>query len=518
MNRRDVLKSALCLMGSAAWPTEDAVSQDRLEQAQHLQSNLALDPRRPQFHLLPKKNWMNDPNGPIYWNGQYHMFFQYNPNAAVWGDMHWAHAVSEDMVHWKHLPIALAPTPGGPDAAGCFSGTAVVDHGVVTVMYTGVVDSPAQNATVNDGVNTFIESQCLAIATDKHLTSWNKMPQPVIPKPPLGNKVTGFRDPSPWKIGAVWYVAIGSGTPGGGGEVLLYRSMDLRHWEYLHPIASGQRTGKSTVNPVGDGDMWECPDLFPLDGKHVLIYSSMGKVHWQSGSLDEIAMRFHPEKAGVLDYGAYYAAKTQEDAYGRRILWGWIPERRPKAEYSAAGWAGMMSLPRTMRLRADGELSIGVDKAVDQLRIAEQSLEVENSLDGQLQKMRVRNATGEICGLFARRDAQFSVSLVGVLPKNVITEPIVKITYKPTRPGEVTVNETKIPIHGPTLQPLKIHMYVDGSVVEIVLQNTAAYTRRFYYAGSVAPDIYVKVDGPKDTVKSLQMWQFRPISHDRLTT
>ena len=76
------------------------------------QSRLAADPLRPQFHLLPAKNWMNDPNGPIFWKGMYHMFFQYNPNAAAWGDMHWAHAISRDMIHWKHLPVALAPTPG----------------------------------------------------------------------------------------------------------------------------------------------------------------------------------------------------------------------------------------------------------------------------------------------------------------------------------------------------------------------------------------------------------------------
>ena len=90
------------------------------------QAEIAADPLRPQFHLLPQRNWMNDPNGPIFWKGKYHMFFQYNPDAAVWGDMHWAHAVSPDMVHWKHLPVALAPTPGGYDADGCFSGSAAV--------------------------------------------------------------------------------------------------------------------------------------------------------------------------------------------------------------------------------------------------------------------------------------------------------------------------------------------------------------------------------------------------------
>ena len=81
---------------------------------------------------------MNDPDGPIYWNGHYHMFFQYNPNAAVWGDMHWAHAVSPDLVHWKHLPVALAPTPDGPDQEGCFSGIAVIRDGTAAILYTGV--------------------------------------------------------------------------------------------------------------------------------------------------------------------------------------------------------------------------------------------------------------------------------------------------------------------------------------------------------------------------------------------
>src|SRR5215468_721872 len=105
---------------------------------QSIAARLAADPLRPQFHLLPARNWMNDPDGPIYWNGQYHMFFQYNPNAAVWGDMHWAHATCPDMIHWRHLPIALAPTPGWDDANGCFTGSAVDDNGTATILYTGV--------------------------------------------------------------------------------------------------------------------------------------------------------------------------------------------------------------------------------------------------------------------------------------------------------------------------------------------------------------------------------------------
>lgn len=526
MNRRDLLRSAAGLAGVAAlsrtgWASGvgSAAGLAGLETGlAGLEARLALDPRRPQFHLLPKRNWMNDPNGPVYWDGKYHMFFQYNPHAAVWGDMHWGHAMSDDMVHWEHLPVALAPTPGGPDAAGCFSGSAVIDDGVVTVMYTGVVKAPMSEATIKDGVNSLRESQCLATSTDMNLTAWTKVPQAVIPAPPPGMKVAGFRDPAPWKSGEWWYVAIGSGLAGEGGRVLLYRSKDLRKWEYLHFLAGGEGSGKPTTNPVGDGDMWECPDFFPLDGKHVLMYSSMGKVHWQTGVLDEAAMKFHPEKKGVMDYGAYYAAKTQTDKHGRRIVWGWIPETRPVAEYSAAGWACMMSLPRRLRLRADGELSIEVDPVVEKLRLDEQRLDLSRDVDMQLNELHIEKATGELMGLFARGGKPFAVSLMGRLPSGEMREPIVKVEYDPARLGEVMVDGKAVPVAGPHMHPLELHIYVDGSVAEVMLQGAAAYTKRFYYPGGVAPDVRVQVDGPEGTVRGLQIWQLTPISPDRLTS
>src|ERR1035437_1573465 len=112
---------------------------------------LAGDPHRPQYHLLPAANWMNDPNAPIYWQGQYHMFYQFNPNGAFWGDMHWGHAVSADLVHWKHQPVAMAPTPGGADKDGVFSGCIVADRGVPTAIYTGVNPEVQCIATSDDG-------------------------------------------------------------------------------------------------------------------------------------------------------------------------------------------------------------------------------------------------------------------------------------------------------------------------------------------------------------------------------
>src|SRR3954451_8800685 len=278
-------------------------------------SRLQNDPLRPQFHSLPASNWMNDPNGPIFYRGLYHMFHQYNPHAAVWGDMHWAHATSTDMIHWRHEPIALAPTPGGPDQDGCFTGTAVVAGGKPTFLYTGVEKVPANQATLRDGNSNLRETQCLAIAEDDALLHWRKVPQPVIAAPPPGMEVTGFRDPSPWKEGDTWYMVVASGQKGIGGNVLLYKSPDLRHWQYLHPLAQGKWSGKTGPNPVDTGEMWECPDFFPLDGKHVLIHSTEGRTMWQIGTLDRVTMLFHTESEGLLDHGAYYAPKTQLDAH-----------------------------------------------------------------------------------------------------------------------------------------------------------------------------------------------------------
>ncbi len=291
--RRHILQSLALTTGAAFTRKLPALE---LSQAQ-----IARDPLRPQYHLQPARGWMNDPCGPIYWKGRYHMFFQYNPHAAVWGDMHWAHASSPDMIHWHREPIALAPTPGGPDQDGCFTGTAVVADGKPTFLYTGVQKVPPEQATLRDGNSNLRETQCLAVAEDDALLHWRKLPQPVIAAPPAGMEVTGFRDPSPWRDqqDRQWYMVVASGEKGIGGNVLLYKSADLRHWQYLHPLAQGKWSGKPGPNPVDTGEMWECPDFFPLDGKHVLIHSTEGKTIWQIGTLDRAAMLFHAESEGI---------------------------------------------------------------------------------------------------------------------------------------------------------------------------------------------------------------------------
>ena len=481
-------------------------------------ADLAADPRRPQYHLLPAANWMNDPNGPIYWRGQYHMFYQYNPNGAYWGDMHWGHAISPDMVHWRHLPVALAPTPGSPDAGGCFSGTALSDGGRVAMLYTGVVPAPEDQATIRDGVHSLLESQCLAFGTGASLTGWSKDPTPVIASPPAGLDVTGFRDPAPWKHGNTWLMAVGSGLRGKGGAVLLYRSTDLRHWEYLHLLAGGSGNGDKTPNPVDSGDMWECPDFFPLGDRHVLIHSTQGKAYWQSGWFDTNALVFHPERGGVLDFGSFYAPKTQLDESRNRILWGWIPETRPETEYRAAGWAGLMSLPRVLTLDSNGDLRIEAAAQVKELRQREQKIHLtgdEEKDRRQLSELLLENCCGEIACSFRKGAEPTEISLVS---DQTVSQPWLTCRYDPTRPTEMQIDGKAIPVASTGNSQIQLRFFVDGSVIEAFADAAGALTKRFYYPGVAAPSLRIHVATGWRNLCAFSLWQISPISRDRLTT
>jgi beta-fructofuranosidase len=474
-----------------------------------LQPDLALDPDRPECHFLAPHNWMNDPNGPIFWKGKYHLFYQLNPHGAVWGDMHWGHAISPDMVHWRHLPVALSPTPGGPDSEGCFSGSAVVQDGTPTLIYTGVQDAPRAQVTLHDGDDKLRETQLLAVAEDDNLTRWKKLPQPIIATPPAGMAVTGFRDPCPWHEADGWYMAVGSGMRGRGGCALLYRSQNLRDWQYLHPLAQGKpNNGGALANPVDTGEMWECPDFFALDGKHCLLYSTEGKVYWTTGDYDPRDHRFTATRSGVLDHGAYYAPKSFLAPNGRRILWGWIPETRPEGEYAAAGWAGLMSLPRVLRIGVQGQLEMHPAGEVEKLR-------------GPTER-----ATLQAGGvLFTRRLAALRQELllhIRLLTNAVVSvrvnrqgqqawEIVVDVPAKTVRCGKIEFPLPGLPWPRPDLR-----LFLDGSVIETFVGGREALSSRVYGMKPNQTELEVAVSG--DRSLKAEMWPLSPISPDRMTT
>lgn len=502
-NRREFICSAMAAAVAQGLP--DVIRAEEVPNA--LQQRLATDPQRPQIHLLPAANWMNDPNGPIYWKGRYHLFYQYDPQGAYWGDMHWGHAISTDMLHWQHMPIALAPTPGGPDAAGCFTGSAIVDGDRVVVLYTGVV---------NDGSgkpNSFRESQCLAYSVDPRLIQWTKLDKPVIASPPPELNTTGFRDPSAWEQGDWYYMTVGSGIPKVGGAVLLYRSKDLEHWTYMHVLAQGPWP-QIAPGFAESGDMWECPEFFALGDKHVLIYSAEAKVFWHCGKLDPETMRFHAEKHGVMDLGDYYAAKTQLDAQARRVVWGWILEQRPEEQFRAAGWAGVMSLPRVLTLGPESELRMTFAPELKGLRQGARHLLVtadEQVLRKQLAGMSLDQGCGEILGSL-RADESFDLSLVS-------DEPQMQgwLTFRYDAANRSVHLDQKTFTLDQALETFEFHVYVDGSVLELLIDQKIAYTKRFYYAGSRAPRMFVRLNGSPSSLLALTIWTLSSISPNRLT-
>jgi len=508
-SRRAFLKGAGFSLSLAALPRFPLFREDSFE------SRLAADPLRPQFHLLPAKNWMNDPNGPIFWNGFYHMFYQYNPNAAIWGDMHWNHAVSEDMIHWRHLPIALAPTPGWDDADGCFTGSAVNDNGTATILYTGVKTTSADRATLRDGRHNFREVQCLATSSDPQLRTWIKWKEPVI-QPPNDGNLSGFRDPFLWREqkANAWYLGVASGQFKQGGRVLLYRSRDLRNWEYLHPLASGHWTEKENVNPVDSGEMWECPDFFPLGRKQVLLYSTGGQVLWETGELDPKELVFHPQRRGVLDHGAYYAQKTQLDRRGNRILWGWIPEKRPDSELVAAGWAGCMALPRVLSLNASDELLMEVVPQAEALRRKAFFRPADEGDDPPANsappEIEIEDLCGEIQWTSRCRPSSFTLEdksgvwlTIDIAPKNSA--------------AVVLVNGEPAAASCDSSSKLQFRLYLDGSVAELICNKKHAYTARIYRKPN-GPLGLRSSKSPRDSIVELEAWQLKPISKDRLTS
>ena len=469
--------------------------------------DLAHDPLRPQYHLLPPHNWMNDPNGPIWWKGKYHLFYQLNPEAAVWGDMHWGHAISTDMVHWRHEPIALAPTPGGPDSEGCFSGSAVVYNGVPTVIYTGVQNAPPGEVTLHggNGNDKLRETQLLATAEDSLLLHWQKQAAPVIAAPPAGMTVTGFRDPCPWHEDDGWYLAVGSGERGKGGCALLYRSQDLRQWEYLHPLVEGKPTGLAAANPVDSGDMWECPDFFAVDGRHCLLYSTEGKVTWTTGDYDARTHRYMPKLQGVLDHGAYYAPKSFLAPGNRRILWGWIPETRPEAEFSAAGWAGAMSLPRMLGVDADGQLTMQVAAEVKKLRGAR----VRTVLQNKTSRHTLESLRQEIELRTTPMTTTASVRLR--VDGSAVWELTLDFAGKAARCGD---REFALPALNPAEPAMR--MFLDASFIETFVGATQAITSRCYQVEPGRTVLEVSAEGTGGS--EFTRWQLAPISPDRMTT
>lgn len=311
---------------------------------------------RPTFHLSARTGWLNDPNGLSYYQGKYHMFYQYHPYDSNWGPMHWGHAVSSDLLHWEYLPAALAPDEFY-DRDGCFSGSAVVLHdGRHLLMYTGVVKERQRNGGIQE-----VQTQCIAVGDGVDYEKYEKNPVLDEKDIPEGGSRVDFRDPRIWqKKDGTYCCAIANRPADGGGQVLLYTSRDGFEWKYKKVLAANNRRF---------GKMWECPDFFELDGKGVLLTSPMDMLpqgfEYDNGNgtlcligdFDEETDTFTEQYNQSVDYGIdFYAPQTVLTPDGRRVMIGWMQNWDTCGQrVKNVQWFGQMSLPREIFIK-DGRL------------------------------------------------------------------------------------------------------------------------------------------------------------------
>ena len=315
---------------------------------------------RQKYHIMPPIGWMNDPNGFSYYNGEYHLFYQYNPYSSMWGSIHWAHVKSKDLVNWEYLDIAIAPDEAY-DISGCFSGSAIEKDGKLYLMYTGNQDP--------DGFENLRQVQCIAVSEDGiNFTKYENNPVIDSTKLPKEAIIQDFRDPKVYKKGDKYYSVIGSRNLDDSGQILLYSSDDLLNWNYEGNILQSNNEFAK---------MWECPDLFELDNKDILIMSPQfleprGNKYWNLhsssymiGNLDYKNNKYNLEKVEEIDYGFdFYAPQTLIDNKGRRIMIAWMQmwDRKFPTNELGHNWAGCMTIPRELKLVDDKLYQLPVEE------------------------------------------------------------------------------------------------------------------------------------------------------------
>lgn len=323
------------------------------------------DPAFPALHGRPNQGWINDPNGCIFVDGVHHLFFQYNPDAPIHGNVHWGHATSTDLVRWTQQPIALFPRKGGPDAVGAWSGVIAMDGDVPTAYYTGIAE-------------TEHDSLVLTATSDSTLIDWNQAEQGIVGMPAEAN-IGQVRDPFLFTFNGNQYAIQGAGYKDGTPVILLYRCHTMTNWEYLGPLVTG---GSGVAQEWAPAQVWECPQLVEVDGQWVLMLSlwnrddhSMDRVTYLTGELSEggAGLKFLPTGGGLIDDGPdFYAPQVVAGtgAEPRTLMWGWSWEKsRNDADTLASGWAGVLTYARVLSF-SGGQLRSKPVAEVDTLRAA----------------------------------------------------------------------------------------------------------------------------------------------------
>lgn len=455
---------------------------------------------RPVYHFMPEKNWMNDPNGVVYYKGEYHLFYQYNPNDYKWGTIHWGHAKSKDLVHWEHLPIALYPS-NEKGELHCFSGCAVINDDEPTIFYTSIGEGERHQSIGSE--------QWMAVSKDNMIT-WEKYENnPVLSLDIHGDiEIKEWRDPFIWKEDDYWFMVLG-GSHNKKGCVLIYRSKDLKQWEFLNILHEGEE------------EFWECPNVFKLGDKYVLVYSPSDIVKYCIGTINS-DYKFVPETEGILDYSGwqgFYAPNSLVDNKDRRIMWGWLTEVS-RGEFDGCGdWAGTQSIPRVISIENDN-LHMEPVKELEMLRKNHKKYEdlcVSKSWAPEI-KGRALEIITEVeiidsleefsIDVFCSEDDQEKTSIIYNCENKSFSvdrssSTLSDLCIKSNLTNNIKLNKG---------ETLKLHIFIDHSTVEVFANYRESISTRVYPIKEDSENVRVSVlKGDNLKIKSFDVWEMSSI-------
>ena len=455
------------------------------------------DPTRPAYHFRPPANWMNDPNGTIYHNGYYHLFYQHNPYGDGWGHMHWGHARSRDLVHWEHLPIALWPSlEAGEEHV--FSGCASVNGaGEPLLLYTSVKTGKKGEKAPNE--------QWAAVGDVDWLT-WEKHPaNPIFSLenhggPPFEGE---WRDPYIFHEAGRTFLVIG-GNFDQTAAVALYEANDdtLANWRYR---------GNIFERPRAEMGFCECPNFFKVDGKWILLLSPYRPVEYYVGSFDLERYTFTVETEGILDAGVsgkepnFYATNTIFDDDGRCILLGW-----GRGFAADRGWNGCLATPRTLTVGVDGHPRQVPIAEVESLRDKHHSY-TDLSAESETHLLDLRGNTLEleiafdVSGIDAQSGAKVGVNLC----RSNDGERSIAVVWD----GQaLSVAGIAVPL---ALQEgestLALRILLDRSLLEVFANDGRVAVTRVIDASPEDVGIELVAQGKGVSVKSVDAWEITPI-------
>ena len=486
LSRRRAAKifAAMATVGSIEAEPDNAEIRDAMNSDRAAISKAESDPTRPVYHFHPPANWNNDPNGTVWYKGWHHLFYQHNPYGAVWGHMHWGHARSRDLVNWEHLPIALWPSKEKGEEH-VFSGAAIAGpDGRPWLFYTSIGDRPPE--------------QWLAIPDDDDLIKWKKHPANPILTPAIHGavKVNEWRDPFLFREAATAYMVCGGNLQetGGRAAVQLYEatSESLTRWKYRGPVFEYRDREVYNI---------ECPNLFRLGAKWVLLISPEKPCEYFVGDLDFARAKFIPETHGILDAGRSYASNISFDNRGRCILWLWgRTDTNP-----VRGWNNVMALPRILSIGADGYLRQSPAPEFESLRREVKTIPAMELNNGPV------SLSDQVSGDCLEFEAEFAAGGATSMGLNVRCGPAgrsgLKIAFDPTN-GTLSAGDARTSVS--RSKTVRLRGFLDKRAVEVYANDGEAAIFTTTDAGPEATGLEVFAAGGAARLAYLKVWPLKP--------